>query len=189
MYLSEHILQVWANEALQQKPYPSPLFPPSPYYRFLGILSREIKPVVSVVLGVCGGGDCLHMALGNPNGLVVGVDYQDDHPEQIEHIKKACPNFVFYLGDSCESAETIYQKYGKVSLLFIDTSHTYEQTIKEMEAWKPYLNKGHVICFDDLFRTEMDGFWEHLEEPKLRLDRLHDGSECGGGFGVYWSLG
>lgn len=189
MYLSEHILQVWANEAIQQRPYPSNLFPPSPYYRFLGILTRELKPVISVVLGVCGGGDCLHMALGHPSGLVIGVDYQNDHPEQLEHIKQACSNFVFYQGDSVKSAEAIHKKYGNVTLLFVDTTHTYEQTVKELKAWKPYLNNSHIICFDDLFRVEMKGFWESLSEPKMRLDRLHDGAESGGGFGVIWSLG
>lgn len=189
MYLSEHILKVWAKEALDQKPYWSKLFPPSPYYRFLGILARELKPKVSVVLGVCGGGDCLHIALGNPDGQVVGVDYQYDHPDQIKHIESVCTNFRFYHGDSVESAKKIHDIFGDVTLLFIDTTHTYEQTHKEIAAWEPFLAKSHIICFDDLFRKEMDGFWEGLTEPKLRIDNLHDGSESGGGFGMIWSLG
>lgn len=189
MYLTEHILKVWSNEAVQQRPYPSKLFPPSPYYRFLGILAKELKPKLSVVLGVCGGGDCLHLALGNPEGTTVGIDYQYDHPEQIRYIEKTCPNFKFYHGDSVESPPKIYDIWGPASLLFIDTTHTRTQTYRELDAWAPYLTKSHIICFDDLFRKEMGSFWEELSEPKLRLDQLHDGAESGGGFGVIWSLG
>ena len=189
MYLSEMILRVWMQEALQQKPYPSTLFPPSPYYRFLGILARELKPKVSVVLGVCGGGDCLHIALGNPNGKVIGIDIAEDHPQQISFIQQTCPNFIFWLGDSINSADEIHQKYGPPSLLFIDTTHTYKQTILEISAWMSYLTSSYIICFDDLFRKEMLNFWEELTEPKLRLDNLHDGAESGGGFGVMWSYG
>jgi cephalosporin hydroxylase len=188
MYLSEHVLKVWANEAVQQKPYPNKLFPPSPYYRFLGILTKELKPRLSVILGVCGGGDCLHMALGHKEGKVVGVDITYDHPQQLSHIQNVCPNFVFYEGDSVSSAKTIVEKFGQPSILFIDTTHTLQQTNLELEAWLPYMTPNHIICFDDLFRPDMDDFWETLEEPKLRLDNLHDGAENGGGFGVKWSI-
>lgn len=184
--ITEYQLKVWANEALQIKPHESPLFPPSVYYRFFKILAQSLKPKLSVVLGVCGGGDCLHLALGNPEGQVVGVDTQYDHPDQIDYIYKHSPNFTFWLGDSILSAGEINKKYGQVDLLFIDTTHTLSQTVLEFEAWKPYLADKAIVCFDDLFRKEMDGFWEYLTEPKIRLDNLHDGSESGGGFGVWW---
>lgn len=188
MYLSEHILKVWGNEALQQKPYPNKLFPPSPYYRFLGTLAKQLKPKLSVVLGVCGGGDCLHLSLGNPEGKVIGVDIAYDHPQQLSYIENTCRNFIFYEGDSVQSAKDIYNKFGSVDLLFVDTVHTFEATVREVEAWSPYLSSSHIICFDDLFRDEMAGYWETLEEPKLRLDQLHDGAEKGGGFGVKWTI-
>lgn len=182
--ISELSLKVWAEEALQAKPYPSPLFPPSPYYRFLQILAKELKPSLSVVLGVCGGGDCLHLALGNPEGKVVGIDNSYDHDEQISHIKNTCPNFIFYLGDSIKSAKLINRAFGQVDILFVDTVHTKTRTLEEFQAWYPYLSNDYVVCFDDLLRKEMENVWELFPSPKLRLDELHPTAE--GGFGVIW---
>ena len=162
------------------------LFPPSIYYAFFKLLAALVKPKLAVVLGVCGGGDCYHLCKGNPDGMVIGVDITYDHPEQLEFIKANCPNFLFHLGDSVKSAELVAAG-GRcpIDFLFIDTTHVLEATVAEFEAWKPFLAPGAIVCFDDLFRTEMAGVWEGLPEPKVRLDLLHDGSpDVGGGFGV-----
>ena len=160
------------------------MFPPSRYYRFLQVLARELKPALSVELGVCGGGGSMHLAEGYPQGVVVGVDVAYDHPQQLEYIKSNYLNFTFWQGDSVKDAEMISRQYGLVKILFIDTVHTYEQTVKEFEAWRPYLAPGVVVCFDDLRRVEMNGFWEWLPEPKVRLDFLHATAESG--FGCWW---
>lgn len=157
------------------------LFPPSIYYKFFELVAAKYKPKLSVVLGVCGGGDCYHLCKGNPDGKVIGVDMVYDHPEQLEYIKAHCPGFTFHLGDSVASAAEVG---GPIDFLFIDTSHTLEATCMEFEAWKPFLAPGALVVFDDLFRTEMTGVWESLPEPKTRMDHLHDGSPgVGGGFG------
>lgn len=187
--MNEFTLRTLAQQALIDSVYPSPLFPPSPYYRFLKRLAEHLQPSLSIVLGVCGGGCCLHLSLGNPNGKVVGVDYAYDHDEQIRHIYKACPNFTFWQGDSVEDSGRIVFDFGKPQILFVDTTHTYERTMLEFEAWYPYLSNRQgdwVMCFDDLFRPGMDKAWNELPEPKVRLDALHTGAENGGGFGVIW---
>lgn len=161
------------------------LFPPSRYYLAFRMFAEKFRPKTMVVLGVCGGGDCYHLAIGNPEGKVVGVDIAYDHPEQLEYIKKTCPNFEFWMGDSVGSAKAVFEKVGPIEFLFIDTTHTLEATCWEFEAWKPYLADGALVCFDDLFRTEMGNVWDLLPGPKTRLDLLHDGSpDVGGGFGV-----
>ncbi len=182
--MNEFTLRTIAQQALLDSVYPSPLFPPSPYYRFLKRLAEHLQPRLSIELGVCGGGGSLHLALGNPNGRVVGVDFAYDHPEQIEHIYKTCPNFTFWQGDSIEDAGKIVSDFGMVDILFIDTVHTYDRTWAEFNAWYPYLSDKAVVCFDDLYRQEMGNFWEELPEPKVRLDALHPTAE--GGFGALW---
>lgn len=161
------------------------LFPPSKYYLFFRRLAAKYKFHHAVVLGVCGGGDCYHLCQGNPDGVVCGVDIAFDHPDQMEYITKKYPGFQFWKFDSVAAAPIIFQEHGPVDFLFIDTTHVLNATVAEWEAWKPYLEKGAIVCFDDLFRTEMDGVWEGLPEPKVRIDLLHDGSPGqGGGFGV-----
>lgn len=182
------VLESLAAQALHTPIYPDPRFPPSPYYRFLFLLAAHLQPMLSVELGVCGGGGSLHLALGWPQGTVVGVDVAWDHAENIEYVRVRCPNFHFWRGDSVESAPEIYRQYGEVDILFVDTTHTYEQTTAEYDAYKSYLSARAVVCLDDLFRPGMDRAWDEMPEPKLRLDRMHSGPprELGGGFGVLW---
>lgn len=186
-HLDEAVFREWARLALSEKPYPSPLFPPSPYYRFLKVLAENLRPALCLELGVCGGGGSLHMALGNPAGHVVGVDIARDHEEQMVHIETHCPNFRFWLGDSVMAAREVYGQYGACGLLFVDTIHEYARTLAEYRAWWPYMaTENAVICFDDLFRPGMQDAWDALPGNKLRLDFLHNGAENGGGFGVVW---
>lgn len=185
--MNEIQFKMWAIEALAMASHPEPMFPPSPYYRFLRVIARNLQPKLAVELGVCGGGGSLHIALGNPRGQVVGIDVVDDHQDNIAYIKEHCPNFKFVVGDSVEMAGAIWQEFGRVGLLFVDTTHTRQQTEAELKAWEPYLSGNAVVCFDDLFRDGMGGFWDGLKGNKVRLDILHQGgSKTDGGFGVWW---
>lgn len=179
--------RLW-KEALAEEPYPDPRFPPSPYYRFMRILAANLKPSLSVELGVCGGGGCFHLAKGWPEGKVVGVDIAYDYPENTNFIISHCPNFEFFHSDSVFAAEFIYQYYGKIDIIFHDSVHTFDFTRREFEAYLPYLSDKAIVLFDDLFRPEMEGFWEWLPGQKMRMDTLHDGAESGGGFGAVWGL-
>ncbi len=170
------------SEALIASPYPDPRFPPSPYYRFLKLLAQEMKAKLSVELGVSGGGGSLHLAMGSE--VTVGVDYAWDHEENITHIIRNYSNFVFVQGDSINLAPAIFEQYGLIDILFIDTTHTLAQTAMEYEAYKPFMSPNSVVCLDDLFRPGMQEAWEAMPEPKLRLDSLHQSEAGEGGFGV-----
>lgn len=164
------------------RPWPDPRFPPSPYYRFLQVLAQNTQPRLSVELGVCGGGGSFHLAVGWPIGRVIGIDVTNDYPDNITYINDRCDNFLLKIGDSVGLAQSIRMQFGQPDIVFIDTTHTYDQTVKEFEAWKPFLSDRAVVCFDDLDRVEMAGFWDWLPGKKLRLDMLHHE----GGFGVWW---
>lgn len=84
------------------------------------------------------------------------------------------------LNDTTEAAKVIKDLYTPVDFLFIDSAHTYKQSMKEFNTYKPLMREGGVICMDDFHRKEMDGVWEALPEPKVRLDHLHPGSTEGG---------
>jgi predicted O-methyltransferase YrrM len=160
-------------------------FPPSPYYRFLALLAKEMNSGLSVELGLCGGGGSLHMAMASQQ--VVGVDVALDYEDNIRWIKRNYPNFKFLHGDSVQAAPWIYGNFGEIDVLFIDTTHTYEQTISEYFAYLSYLSDKAIVCMDDLFRPGMDLAWEEMPETKVRFDFLHPSqSPTDGGFGVIW---
>lgn len=184
-----------AEHARDEPIYPDNRFPPSPYYRFLKLLAQELKPRISVELGVCGGGGSLHLCIGNPEGWVIGIDNAWDHAENINHISKNYSNFVFMLDDSVKSARKVGEdvRYGKVDILFIDTDHRYQRTLDEFNAWKPFLSSQAVVLFDDILRHHPDDSksvgdaFNEIPGNKHRIDFLHDGTyPFGGGFGIWW---
>ena len=164
--------------ALNMGPKGGPRFPPSKYYRFLGALVQNMKPSLSVELGVCGGGASFHMAEAHLDGVVVGVEHAigSDHEQaNWAFIKERCPNWVLWKGDSVDAAGEIVAWYGNPSVVFIDTIHTTERTMQEFNAWLPHLTQRAVVVFDDLNRMQMAGLWDWVPWEKLRLDLLHDG--------------
>ncbi|NIP85931.1 MAG: hypothetical protein GTO03_10370, partial [Planctomycetales bacterium] len=157
-----------ARQAEALDPWPDPRFPPSPYYRFFRLLTARLQPGLCVELGTCGGGGALHMALGWPDGTVIGVDKSNDYPDNIAYVEERCPNYTFLRGDSVALATEI-GALGNIGLLFIDTVHTYERTWDEFNAYRPYLAENAVICLDDLFRPGMEEVWYELPVPhKMR---------------------
>jgi predicted O-methyltransferase YrrM len=142
--------------------YPDPenekvTFPPSPYYRFLKLLAEHMQSRLSVELGVCGGGGSLHLAMAS--SIVIGVDIALDYEDNIRWIKRECPNFYFLHGDSVQNAKRIHVSFGEIDILFIDTTHTYDQTMAEYNAYLPFVSDRAVVCLDDLFRDGMDRVW------------------------------
>ena len=178
-----------AVQALALPPWPDPRFPPSPYYRFLRLLAANAHPALSVELGVSGGGASFHLAVGWPDGQVVGVenaDGSDFERENWQHVAERCPNWTLWRGDSVDGAPEIAKVYGEVDILFVDTVHTIERTVAEWRAWEPFMAGTAVICLDDLHRPGMQEAWDWLPWEKVRLDDLHPGGNGDGGFGVAW---
>lgn len=162
-------------------------FPPSPYYRFFYLYAKRFQPGLSVELGVCGGGGSLHLAMAG--GQVVGVDITyEEYWDNVRWLAKHYPNLQLFEGDSLVLAPQIYAAYGKIDFLFIDTTHTYDQTMAEYDTYRPYLNKGSIICLDDLYREGMIKAWDEIPGQKVRLDFLHpQQSPTDGGFGLIWT--
>jgi predicted O-methyltransferase YrrM len=60
-----------------------------------------------------------------------------------------------------------------VDLLFIDSSHTHEDTVAEVRAWQPHLRPGAPVLFDDYTHPDYPGVREAIEELGLK------GEVCG----------
>lgn len=171
--------------------YPDPdnekvTFPPSPYYRFLYLLAKEMDAMLSVELGVCGGGGSLHLAMGSR--IVVGIDVTyDEYKDNMAWLKEHHNNLLFFKDDSVTVAPFIFEQFCVIDILFIDTTHTYNQTMAEYNAYAPFLSDQAVVVLDDLFRDGMDRVWSEMPENKVRFDFLHpSASPTDGGFGVIW---
>lgn len=54
-----------------------------------------------------------------------------------------------------------------VDLLYIDSSHMREQTIAEVQAWRPHLRPGAPVIFDDYAHPDYPEVREAIEELGL----------------------
>lgn len=176
-----------AVDARNASPLPDPRWPPSVYYRFLGLLAKRMNARVFVELGTCGGGASYNVAKMNPATKVISIDL--DMLQTVPEIQKQCSNFTFIKDHSIRVAQDIGVKYSKqIDILFIDTIHTYCHSWMELLAWLPYLSPGAVVCFDDLNRKGMDRLWDELDFVKTGfsdLAELHiSGGVEDGGFGA-----
>ena len=74
-----------------------------------------------------------------------------------------------------------------ISLIFLDTIHTYEQVTEEFKLWEPYMKDDCVMCIDDI-RDYMPGRTKWKFHQELNYDNKYDVTEWAHndtGFGVY----
>lgn len=179
MNIKEETLRI-QKQALDLSPL-TYVFPPSPYYRFLYLLAKQFKLKVMIELGVNSGGGSYHLATGNKDGLVYGVDTDNAYPDKVKHVTTHCINFQFILGDSISFANSPILGQKEIDLIFFDTLHNKRHVLKEIGAYKPKMSKNCFLVFDDLNRPEFGNFWEIIPYSKVRLDPLHEE-----GFGIAW---
>ena len=74
-----------------------------------------------------------------------------------------------------------------ISLIFLDTIHTYEQVTQEFKLWEPYMKDDCVMCIDDI-RDYMPGRTKWKFHQELDYAHKYDVTEWAHndtGFGVY----
>lgn len=117
----------------------------------LYIESIKVQPQLIVELGVRGGTSTFvfKKVARKKHSTIVSVDIED------------CPGIVdydkcyFVKQDDVEFSATFNQWCAerdicpKIDILFIDTSHNYEHTKKEIESWFPFLSEKSKVFFHD----------------------------------------
>ena len=74
-----------------------------------------------------------------------------------------------------------------ISMIFLDTIHTYEQVLAEFVLWEPYMKDDCVMCIDDI-RPSMPGRTKWKFHQELNYAHKYDVTEWAHndtGFGVY----
>jgi len=167
------------------------------YYKFLYWLVHTQQPEISVELGVELGLASAHMASAarKYGGQVVGIDHHFHHVPG-EEINKIYGNYHFCCADSVDMAtidemQVFVEKYGPIGVLFQDSSHHYESSIQEWEAYSPMLSADAIWICDDItdsfhdplvdpFGKGMVQYFEDLPGIKLLFpDVLHRGNTMG----------
>jgi cephalosporin hydroxylase len=112
------------------------------------------KPRLIVELGVRGGESrfALERAARVTRSYLVSVDIED-----CETMCGQSPLWHFVKSDDIQFAR-IFRDWcsergiePKIDVLFIDTSHLYEHTVREIKAWFPYLSASCKVLFHDTY--------------------------------------
>ncbi len=161
----------------------------SPYYELFALVAKEmiepdeltlsvVKPIC-VELGVETGRGSGAMLFGG--GRVYGVDNNKAQKDTL----KSSTNFTMIIADTLPVPATIAGLTEKISLLHIDTEHSYSMAKAEFEGYRGLLKDGAVVFFDDLNAMEGDvkRYFESLPYEKIIDDRLHP--SCGFGVLIY----
>ncbi len=136
-----------------------------PYYYLMYLLARHVTKGTIIELGVSKGYGVNSFAFGNPNIRIIGLDL-NVLPEFI------APNVDFHLMSALPVPAFIESN---ISILHIDTEHSYSNAKQEFEAYESYLLPGAVVMFDDLHAMDdgvLKAFYE-LPYAKIQDDRLH----------------
>jgi len=123
-----------------------------------------VKEKVIVELGVSGGFSttALLAAVNDSGGHLYSVDILD-----FSNVFKGEPNWTFILGDDME----VVKGWNKpIDHLFIDTLHTFDQTLMELREWGNWVKQEGIITLHDLYypcgerREVWDAIERHIEE-------------------------
>lgn len=141
-----------------------------PYYEFMFLAAFSALEGIAVELGVEQGRASGCMALAGRT--VIGMD--NNKRPQIDELQQRFQNFIFLGQPSLPVPELVRNQ--KISLLHIDTEHSYAMAKAEFEAYQPYLAKPAVVIFDDLHAQEDDvlRYFMSLPYPKIQDDRMHE---------------
>ena len=146
-----------------------------PYYTFLRHLIRYVQPQHATELGTELGRSCFFMATGCPTATITTLEIGNTPPDTYLRFLGQCPNVKLVMGmDSVEwGLLRLARRDYFTEFLFIDTSHTHDQTLMEWGIYRNLMKYGGVACFDDICTTGVRGCWDEIGLPKVELEFLH----------------
>ncbi|HTU96641.1 MAG TPA: class I SAM-dependent methyltransferase [Solirubrobacteraceae bacterium] len=109
-----------------------------------------------VELGTATGWTAISLALADPGRSVLSCDVVErEEPQRYLGLVSGATRARIELALRPGSAGPVDD--APVDLLYIDSSHEREQTIDEVQAWRPVLGPGAVIVFDDYTHPDFPG--------------------------------
>jgi predicted O-methyltransferase YrrM len=119
-----------------------------------------------VELGTGTGWTAISMALADPGRVVLSYD-PIQRPERELYLRLVSPETRRRLTFVSASGDEGPRDNNMIGLLYIDSSHHREDTIREIEAWHPALEEGSFVVFDDFGNSEYPGVEEAVRHLGL----------------------
>lgn len=123
-----------------------------------------------VELGTGTAWTAISLVLADPGRLVLSYD-PIERPERELYLQLVRPRARRRLTFVDASGDEGPQDTEIVELLYVDSSHAKDDTIREVEAWRPVLGKGSIVVFDDFAHADYPGVEEAVASLELVGER------------------
>lgn len=131
----------------------------------LAVLLRASRGCGRVVeLGTGTAWTTISLALADRGRVVLSYD-PIERPERERYMQLVNPGTRRRLTLVGAAGDEGPRDDGKVDLLYIDSTHDRDDTMRELQVWRPVLGQGSLIVFDDFAHPEYPG----VEEAVRRL--------------------
>jgi predicted O-methyltransferase YrrM len=127
--------------------------------RALLALAASSRTVVE--LGTGTGWTAISLALAASGRSVISYDVEAREIEQYLRLVPASVRERISLGVSPKPGPALDER--DVDFLYVDSSHEYEQTLAEWQAWRPHLSGDAVVVFDDYVSDDYPGVRRAVE--------------------------
>ena len=143
----------------------------------------KTKPEVIIETGVCWGGSILFYNMMSkiiPIKKIIGIDIFIPNPLR-NRLKKSCDKkLILFNEDSTDlnlisKLKKITQKFNSF-FIHLDSNHTHEHVLKELNLYSGFLKKGNYIISDDTIvdeipdQTHRPRPWNSKSNPKTALN-------------------
>lgn len=149
---------------------------PSHYSKLLFEIVRRYKPEVVIEIGIDKAGSTMSLAAGNPGSQITSIDIDRASCENAGRIaaQQGLKNLTVLHDSSTRRAPMLVKSGMKADLLFIDGAHDFFHCYRDYEVFRPLMNQGGIILFDDIHQgREMEVAWSYVVDPKIELPRSH----------------
>ncbi len=119
---------------------------PFPYLRLLYYVGKVFQVRVAVELGACTGRGTAHLAASCDNVYTIDPEL---HGAFVDNTRPYF-NITFIQARSDAPDALAWFSPESVDLCFIDSVHTLDYMLKEIELWTPKMVKGGLFLLDDL---------------------------------------
>lgn len=143
-------------------------------------LVQSIKAKTVIELGVNTGESTVALleAVHATDGILISVDVQE-----LPNVRPMLTSYGLISRWQFHKSEDIafglaWPKDKKADLIFVDTSHQYQQTKREIEVYEPILRPGGIMIFHDTV-SYVDGVFRPIKEflaahPTYKFDNYQN---------------
>ena len=135
-------------------------------WKLATILNQAADGGYVVELGTAQAWTTISLALARSDREVISYD-PVEWPERHRYLELAPQHVRRRITFVLQPGETGPQTAREVDLLYIDSSHELQETVREIEAWRSVLRDGASIVLDDYGHPDFPGVSEAVEQLQL----------------------